>query len=64
MRSSLGPQLKILVELLGRNIIDKNKMIPNNSPWIKQLNRTRPSFPLDRNTEADVVIVGGGIAGA
>lgn len=38
-------------------------MIPNHSPWIQQLNRTRPVVPLDKNTSADVVIVGGGIAG-
>lgn len=38
-------------------------MIPNHSPWIKQLNRTRPVVPLDKNTSADVAIVGGGIAG-
>jgi len=38
-------------------------MIPNNSPWIKQLNRTRPVVPLDKNVRADVAIVGGGIAG-
>jgi glycine/D-amino acid oxidase-like deaminating enzyme len=38
-------------------------MIPNHSPWIKQLKRTRPVVPLDKNTSADVAIVGGGIAG-
>jgi glycine/D-amino acid oxidase-like deaminating enzyme len=38
-------------------------MIPNHSPWIKQLNRTRPVLPLDRSVAADVAIVGGGIAG-
>lgn len=38
-------------------------MIPNHSPWIRQLNRTRPVVPLDQNVSADVVIVGGGIAG-
>ena len=38
-------------------------MIPNHSPWIKQLRRTRPIVSLDKNIETDVVIVGGGIAG-
>lgn len=35
----------------------------NNSPWIKQLRRTRPIEPLDENLDADVVVIGGGIAG-
>ena len=39
-------------------------MIPNRSPWLAQLNRTRPATPLDRTIAADVAIVGGGIAGA
>lgn len=38
-------------------------MVPNHSPWIAQLNRTRPAKPLDRDLTTDVVIVGGGIAG-
>jgi len=38
-------------------------MIPNHSPWINQLKRTRPVVPLSKNEKADVVIVGGGIAG-
>jgi FAD dependent oxidoreductase len=38
-------------------------MIPNHSPWIKQLNRTRPVLPLAEDLETDVVVVGGGIAG-
>lgn len=38
-------------------------MIPNHSPWIKQLNRTRPVVSIDKNTSADVAIIGGGIAG-
>lgn len=38
-------------------------MIPNRSPWLHQLNRTRPVVPLDRDVSADVAIVGGGIAG-
>ena len=38
-------------------------MIPNHSPWIKQLNRTRPVDLLKKDTSADIVIVGGGIAG-
>jgi glycine/D-amino acid oxidase-like deaminating enzyme len=39
-------------------------MIPNNSPWLAQLNRTRPTVPLASDIAADIVIVGGGIAGA
>lgn len=38
-------------------------MVPNNSPWIAQLKRTRPVKPLSEDTTADVLIVGGGIAG-
>lgn len=38
-------------------------MIPNHSPWIKQLKRTRQVIPLDKDLKTDVVIVGGGIAG-
>ena len=38
-------------------------MIPNYSPWIKQLNRTRPAIPLGEDLKTDVAIVGGGIAG-
>lgn len=38
-------------------------MIPNNSPWIKQLKRTRPVVPLATDVATDVAIVGGGIAG-
>lgn len=38
-------------------------MLPNHSPWIKQLKRTRPIEPLDHNLVTDVAIVGGGIAG-
>jgi glycine/D-amino acid oxidase-like deaminating enzyme len=38
-------------------------MIPNNSPWIAQLNRTRPVVSLAGHLSTDVVIVGGGIAG-
>lgn len=38
-------------------------MLPNHSPWINQLNRTRPVVPLDEDLVADVVVVGGGIAG-
>ncbi len=37
--------------------------IPNQSPWIQQLNRTRPVVPLSQHIETDVAIVGGGIAG-
>jgi glycine/D-amino acid oxidase-like deaminating enzyme len=35
----------------------------NHSPWIAQLNRTRPIEPLSENLSTDVCIVGGGIAG-
>lgn len=35
----------------------------NNSPWIAQLKRTRPEDRLDGNKEADIAIIGGGIAG-
>lgn len=38
-------------------------MSKNHSPWIHQLNRTRPVEPLRRDLETDVAIVGGGIAG-
>ena len=39
-------------------------MIPNRSPWLAQLNRTRPTTPLGDHVAADVAIVGAGIAGA
>lgn len=35
----------------------------NHSPWLDQLQRTRPLTPLAENAEADVAIVGAGIAG-
>ena len=38
-------------------------MLPNHSPWIKELKRTRPVVPLAKDIKADVAIVGGGIAG-
>lgn len=38
-------------------------MVPNHSPWIHQLNRTRAATPLTGAHTADVGIVGGGIAG-
>lgn len=38
-------------------------MIPNNSPWIQQLRRTRPVVSLGEDIATDVAIVGGGIAG-
>jgi glycine/D-amino acid oxidase-like deaminating enzyme len=38
-------------------------MIPNYSPWIKQLNRTRPVVPLASDIDTDIVVVGGGISG-
>jgi len=39
-------------------------MIPNRSPWLAQLNRTRPAIALSSDLATDVAIVGGGIAGA
>lgn len=39
-------------------------MIKNSSPWLAELARTRPVAPLDSDATSDVVIVGGGIAGA
>lgn len=38
-------------------------MTPNHSPWIAQLNRTRPAVPLAEDLATDIAIVGGGIAG-
>ena len=38
-------------------------MIENHSPWLHQLNRTRPVVTLGEHVSTDVVIVGGGIAG-
>jgi glycine/D-amino acid oxidase-like deaminating enzyme len=38
-------------------------MIPNNSPWLAQLNRARPVVALGEHASTDAVIVGGGIAG-
>lgn len=38
-------------------------MLPNHSPWIKQLNRTRPVVPIGADVAANIAIVGGGIAG-
>ncbi len=38
-------------------------MLPNRSPWIHQLARTRAVVPIMEPAETDVVIVGGGIAG-
>lgn len=38
-------------------------MSHNNSPWIKELARTRPVVSLDRDLKTDVAVVGGGIAG-
>lgn len=35
----------------------------NHSPWIQQLKRTRPLDQIQTDTVADVVVVGGGIAG-
>jgi len=39
-------------------------MTPNRSPWLAELNRIRETSPLAQSESADVVIVGGGIAGA
>lgn len=39
-------------------------MIPNRSPWLAQLNRTRPTTPLSTDIAADVAVIGAGIAGA
>lgn len=38
-------------------------MLKNNSPWLHQLNRTRPVTQLTQDHESDVAIIGGGIAG-
>jgi glycine/D-amino acid oxidase-like deaminating enzyme len=38
-------------------------MKPNNSPWIKQLNRTRPAIAIEKDRNTDILVVGGGIAG-
>lgn len=38
-------------------------MIPNHSPWIQQLKRNRPVFPLQHSLSTDIAVVGGGIAG-
>lgn len=35
----------------------------SNSPWIHQLNRTRPVHALERDTESDIAIIGAGISG-
>jgi glycine/D-amino acid oxidase-like deaminating enzyme len=39
-------------------------MSKNRSPWIHQLERTRPVIELRTDSAADVAVVGGGIAGA
>lgn len=38
-------------------------MQENNSPWLDQINRTRPVIVLDRDITTDILIVGAGIAG-
>ena len=38
-------------------------MLPNRSPWIHQLARTRTAVPLATDLATDVAIVGGGVAG-
>jgi glycine/D-amino acid oxidase-like deaminating enzyme len=35
----------------------------NHSPWIAQLNHSRPAEPLEENLDTDIVVIGGGIAG-
>ena len=37
--------------------------MPNNSPWIHQLNKERKIIKLGQDVETDIAIVGGGIAG-
>ena len=37
--------------------------IKNNSPWLAELERTRPVEILQKNESADIAIIGGGIAG-
>ncbi len=37
--------------------------MPNISPWLAQLNRTRPADKLDQNLETGIAVIGGGIAG-
>ncbi len=39
-------------------------MYPLKSPWTYQLNRTRPLFTLETDTESDICIIGGGVSGA
>lgn len=38
-------------------------MIPNTSPWLAQLNRTRPVSSIESDSATEVAIVGAGIAG-
>jgi glycine/D-amino acid oxidase-like deaminating enzyme len=38
--------------------------LPIRSPWLHQLKRERPAVALDRDIATDVIVVGGGIAGA
>ncbi len=38
-------------------------MIPNNSPWLHQLERTRPLAEIDNDHHTEIAIIGGGIAG-
>lgn len=39
-------------------------MYPLKSPWTYQLNRNRPLFTLETDTEADICIIGAGVSGA
>jgi glycine/D-amino acid oxidase-like deaminating enzyme len=38
--------------------------IPLQSPWVEQINRTRPLIKLENHTRTGIAIVGGGISGA
>ena len=38
--------------------------LPVRSPWLEQLRRDDPPYPLLHDLDTDVVVVGGGIAGA
>jgi glycine/D-amino acid oxidase-like deaminating enzyme len=48
---------------LGRGKHTRQTIYMNHSPWLDQLKRTRKEDRLDGDKEADVVVIGGGIAG-